>query len=246
MIAAGVPTGVGDPLAGLVAVPESKTVLAVRLGQLESVVPHHGIPCYADVEEAAAVLAKLSERTHWLEAGEGGRPDLSGIDLATATRLVGEYLSAHPGGGWLSRKDSEDLLACFGIRLTRRRFGDRELLIRGQVDDVFGPVVVVGLGIDGALLDDRSTGLGPLSTTDAEALVDSLYASKALFGGSNALDRAALAELLLRTDRIMELVPEVVDVDLDPVLVSREGATAGAVRILVRQRPWTDHHLRRL
>ncbi|MFD6066925.1 bifunctional acetate--CoA ligase family protein/GNAT family N-acetyltransferase [Amycolatopsis lurida] len=247
VIAAGVPTGVGDPLAGLVAVPESKTVLAVRLGQLESVVPHHGIPCYADVEEAAAVLAKLSERTRWLEAGERGRPDLAGIDLATATRLVGEYLAAHPGGGWLSRKDGEDLLACFGIRVTRRRFGDRELLIRGQADDVFGPVVVLGLGgIDGALLDDRSTGLGPLSTTDAEALVDSLHASKALFSASNALDRAALSELLLRTDRIMELVPEVVDVDLDPVFVSREGADPGAVRVLVRQRPWNDHHLRRL
>ncbi|RSN60939.1 acyl-CoA synthetase [Amycolatopsis sp. WAC 04182] len=247
VIAAGVPTGVGDPLAGLAAAPESKTVLAVRLGQLESVAAYHGIPCYADVEEAAAVMAKLSERTHWLEAGKGGLPDLSGIDLATATRLVGEYLSSHPSGGWLSRKDSEDLLACFGIRVTRRRFGDRELLVRGQSDDVFGPVVVLGRGgIDGALLDDRSTGLGPLSANDAEALIDSLRASKALFGGNSALDRSALAELLLRTDRIMELVPEVVDVDLDPVFVSAEGAAAGAVRVLVRQRPWADHYLRRL
>ncbi|MEU3764849.1 GNAT family N-acetyltransferase [Amycolatopsis keratiniphila] len=247
VIAAGVPTGVGDPLAGLVAVPESKTVLAVRLGQLESVAPHHGIPCYADVEEAAVVMAKLSERSRWLEAGDGDRPDLSDIDLATATRLVGEYLSAHPGGGWLSRKDSEDLLACFGIRVTRRRFGDRELLVRGQSDDVFGPVVVLGLGgIDGALLDERTTGLGPLSINDAQTLIDSLRASKALFGGNSALDRSALAELLLRTDRIMELVPEVVDVDLDPVFVSTEGASAGAVRVLVRPRRWAGHYLRRL
>ncbi|MFI7117395.1 GNAT family N-acetyltransferase [Amycolatopsis sp. NPDC049868] len=247
VIAVGVPTGVGDPLAGLAGRPGDKTVLAVRLGQLESVSPHGGIPCYADVEQAAAVMAKSAERAKWLKAEDGVRPDLPGIDLAAATRLVGDYLSAHPGGGWLARKDGEDLLACFGIRVTRRRFGDRELLVRGQSDEVFGPVVVLGLGgIDGALLDDRSTGLGPLGTRGADALIDGLRAGKALFGGKSPLDRSALSELLLRTDRIMELVPEVVDIELDPVLVSAEGADAGAVRVLVRQRPWTDHYLRRL
>ncbi|WP_037305846.1 bifunctional acetate--CoA ligase family protein/GNAT family N-acetyltransferase [Amycolatopsis orientalis] len=250
VIAAGVPTGIGDPLAGLAGLgglPANKTVLAVRLGQTSSVAALGGIPCYGDVEEAAAVMAKLSERARWLGAGEGVRPGFPGIDLATATRLVGEYLSAHPDGGWLSRKDSEDLLDCFGIRVTLRRFGDRELILRVQSDDVFGPVVVLGLGgVDGGLLHDRSTVLGPLTTDGAEALIDGLRAGKALFGGAGPLDRSALSELILRSDRIMELVPEVVDLDLDPVLVSAEGAAAGAVRVLVRRRPWTDPYLRRL
>ncbi|MFK0246063.1 GNAT family N-acetyltransferase [Amycolatopsis azurea] len=245
VIAAGVPTGVGDPLAELPGRPGSKTLLAVRLGQLATVTALGGIPCYGDVEEAAAVMAKLSDRARWLGTGEGTRPDLPDVDLATAARLVDGYLVAHRGGGWLSRKDSEDLLACFGIRVTLRRFGDRELMVRAQSDEVFGPVIVLGpAGIDEVSPGGRSTVLGPLTTDSAEVLIDGLPMSVVLSGGNG--ERTALTSLLLRTDWIMELLPEVVDVDLDPVFVSPEGAAVGSVRILIRRRPRTDPYLRRL
>ncbi|WP_181773182.1 bifunctional acetate--CoA ligase family protein/GNAT family N-acetyltransferase [Amycolatopsis pittospori] len=248
VIAAGVPTGVGDPLAALEPSGQGKPVLAVRLGQLESVTAHAGIPCYGDVEEAAVIMAKLAARAQWLKTVEGAVPDLDGIDLVTAAHLVDEFLVAHPDGGWLSRKDSEDFVGCFGVRSTGRRFGDRELIVRAQIDETFGPVIVLGLGgLDEALLDDRVTALCPLTTAGVDGLMDGLRSAHLLFGdGEGSVDKAAVRDLLLRVGRMVESLPEIVDVDLDPVLASSEGAAVGAARVLVRRRPHSDPYLRAL
>ncbi|WP_255431257.1 acetate--CoA ligase family protein [Amycolatopsis sp. WAC 01376] len=245
---AGVPTGVGDPLAALKPSGQGKPVLAVRLGQLESVTAHAGIPCYGDVEEAAVIMAKLAARSLWLKKAEGTVPDLDGIDLVTAAHLVDEFLVAHPDGGWLSRKVSEDFVDCFGIRCTGRRFGDRELIVRAQIDETFGPVIVLGLGgLDEALLDDRVTALCPLTTAGVDGLMDGLRWAHLLFGGGDgAVDKAAVRDLLLRVSRMVESLPEIVDVDLDPVLASSEGAAVSAARVLVRRRPHSDPYLRAL
>lgn len=249
VIAAGVPTGVGDPLTCVTMTPgQEKPLLMVRLGQLESVTGHNGIPIYGDVEEAAWVAAKLAARARWLGASEGVVPDLPDIDLTTAARLVDEYLGRHPDGGWMSRKDSEDLVRCFGIRTTKRRFGDRELIVRAQSDETFGTVVVLGLGgVDEALLDDRATALGPLTSVGVDALTGGLRCSERLFGVvGESLDRSAVRDILLRVGRLVDLLPDVLDVDLDPVLASPEGAAAGGARVLVRRRRQPDPYLRRL
>ncbi|WP_410582566.1 GNAT family N-acetyltransferase [Amycolatopsis sp. lyj-108] len=249
VITAGVPTGVGDPLTAVARTPgQEKPLLMVRLGQLESVTEHHGVPSYGDVEEAAWVAAKLAARARWLSAGEGAVPDLPGIDLSAATLLVDDYYDSHSDGGWMSIEDSRDLVRCFGIAFAKRRDGDRELIVRAQADDIFGTMVVLGLGgVDEALLDDRVTGLGPLTTTGADTLIDGLRCSESLFSTVNgSLDRDAVRDILLRVGRLTDLLPDVVDVDLDPVLVSEKGAAAGGARILVRRRRRPDPYLRAL
>ncbi|MFD8498430.1 GNAT family N-acetyltransferase [Amycolatopsis sp. NPDC059657] len=242
VIAAGVPTGAGDPLATMRS-HGGKPVLAVRLGQLESVtrladdVP---IPSYGDAEAAAGVMARLVRRARWLSLPSGQVPDLPEVDLATAKGLVSGYSKP----GWLSHADSVELLACFGMEVAAA--AGRQLIVRGESDDTFGPVIEFGLGGENCdLLDDRAVRLGPLTLEDADALIHGLRNSAKIFGDGE--DLAPLRDILVRVSRLVELLPEVVEVNLDPVVLTPDGCEVGAVRVFVEpSRLPEDPYLRRL
>ena len=76
------------------------------------------------------------------------------------------------------------------------------------------------------LLADRSLRILPLTDVDAHELVRSLRSSPLLFGyrGAPALDVAALEDLLLRVARLAMEVPEITEMDLNPVVVHERGA----------------------
>jgi acyl-CoA synthetase (NDP forming)/RimJ/RimL family protein N-acetyltransferase len=117
-------------------------------------------------------------------------------------------------------------------------------------DALFGPVVSFGLGGVGAdLIADRGYRIPPLNDVDAAALVRSPKASPLLFGyrGAEPVDVAALERLVLRVGRLKHELPDIGELELDPVVVSPEGlAVLGAT---VRLRPRLDRKdspLRRL
>ena len=112
-------------------------------------------------------------------------------------------------------------------------------------DEVFGPLVVFGLGgIDTDLVADRAARLAPLTGTDADLLLDSLRSAPALW--SSKVDRNAVRELLLKVSRLAELVPEIAELDLNPVRVGPDGCVALDVRVRLERRPPSDPFLRRL
>jgi acyl-CoA synthetase (NDP forming) len=121
----------------------------------------------------------------------------------------------------------------------------RELLVGVRSDPVFGPLVVLGLGgVDTDLIADRAARLAPLTGADADLLLDGLRASKALWSGP--LDRAAVRELLLKVGRLAELVPELAELDLNPVRVRVDGCVALDVRARFAPDASADPFLRRL
>ncbi|MEU6742984.1 bifunctional acetate--CoA ligase family protein/GNAT family N-acetyltransferase [Streptosporangium sandarakinum] len=111
----------------------------------------------------------------------------------------------------------------------------------GVVEDAaFGAVVSFGLGeVTARLLRDEAYGLAPLSREDAAALVRAPRTAPLLLGGYGyppvAVD--ALTDLLVRVGRLADDLPEVVRLDLDPVLVGESEAIVLGARAVLREPP---------
>ena len=116
-------------------------------------------------------------------------------------------------------------------------------------EPVFGPLVVFGLGgVATDVLGDHSARLTPLTQADADDLISELRAAPLLLGrrGSPPADTAALADLLLRVSRLADDLPEVAELDLNPVIAGPDGACAVDVRVRVVPAEHRDPFLRQL
>jgi acyl-CoA synthetase (NDP forming)/GNAT superfamily N-acetyltransferase len=161
------------------------------------------------------------------------------------------------GGVRLDLADEQDLRRAYG-ELTARLGGPAELLpvvqamaprgvdtvVRAGVDPAAGAVLSFGLaGAPSELLGDTAHRLIPVTDRDAAELVRSIKAAPLLFGwrGAEPVDTAALEELLLRVSLLAEDLPEIVAVDLEPVVVAPRGLTVlGATVRLARPPARTD------
>jgi hypothetical protein len=117
-------------------------------------------------------------------------------------------------------------------------------------DRLFGSLVMLGLGgVYTDLLADRAFRLLPLTDLDAAAMWRSLRGAPLLTGyrGSSPVDVAALEDLLLRVGRLAEDLPEVAELDLNPVLAGPAGVLAVDVKLrLVPVTGEPDPYLRSL
>jgi acyl-CoA synthetase (NDP forming)/GNAT superfamily N-acetyltransferase len=116
-------------------------------------------------------------------------------------------------------------------------------------DPSVGPIVMFALGgVATDLLADRSFRLPPLGRAEVRELVKSLRSSPLLFGyrGNPLVDVAALEDLLLRVSMLASDLPEVTDLDLNPVIVSSEGAMAVDVKVHLASPAVVDPYARRL
>jgi acetyl coenzyme A synthetase (ADP forming)-like protein len=104
--------------------------------------------------------------------------------------------------------------------------GGIESLVGVVGDPTFGPLVVCGLGgVHAELLRDAAFRLTPVSDLDAEEMVDSLRLRALLDGyrGSPPGDRRALIELIQRVSALTDALPELREMDLNPVRVLAPG-----------------------
>jgi acyl-CoA synthetase (NDP forming) len=144
------------------------------------------------------------------------------------------------------------LLGCYQIPLAESGPAHDEgveVFIGAVSEPVFGPLVVFGLG--GAateVLGDRAARLTPLTDADAGALIRSVRAAPLLLGhrGRPAADTEALAGLLLRVSQLAGDLPEIAELDLNPVIARPGGAAAAGARIRVTPAQPQDPFLRRL
>jgi acyl-CoA synthetase (NDP forming) len=89
-------------------------------------------------------------------------------------------------------------------------------------DPSFGPLIMFGLGgIYTDLIQDVAVRIHPLTDLDAGELVSSIRIAKLFqgFGDSAPSDTGALEDLLLRISALVEDVPQIADVELNPVKV---------------------------
>ncbi|MCU1454585.1 MAG: ATP-grasp domain, partial [Acidimicrobiales bacterium] len=100
--------------------------------------------------------------------------------------------------------------------------GNRELIAGLALDPQFGMTVMVGLG--GVLAEavaDVAVRLVPITPVDAAEMIDDLATQRLLgeFRGEPAVDRDALAAVLLGLSAAAEAEPSIVSVDLNPLIV---------------------------
>jgi acyl-CoA synthetase (NDP forming) len=127
--------------------------------------------------------------------------------------------------------------------------GGVEVQVRVRQEPVFGPVVVFGLGgTASGVLGDQAARLTPLTDTDADELIRLSQAAPLLVGrdGTPAADTGALASMLLRVSRLADDLPEVAELDLNPVITSPDGARVAAARARISPAQARDPFLRRL
>jgi acyl-CoA synthetase (NDP forming) len=127
--------------------------------------------------------------------------------------------------------------------------GGVEVLIGVVQEPVFGPLVVFGLGgVATDVLGDRAARLTPLTDADADELLHAVRAAPLLFGhrGAPPADTAALADALLRVSRLADDLPEIAELDLNPVLAAPDGICAVDVRVRISPAQPRDPFLRRL
>ena len=111
-----------------------------------------------------------------------------------------------------------------------------EVLVGALQDPSFGPLVVFGLGgVNVEVLGDHVARLAPLSEADAMEMLTGLRGSALLEGyrGRPAADLASLADVLHRVSRLVEDMPEVVELDCNPVVATPEGAVVVDARLRV-------------
>jgi acyl-CoA synthetase (NDP forming) len=123
------------------------------------------------------------------------------------------------------------------VVLQRQIAGGIEALVGMTTDPTFGPLVVCGLGgVLVELLRDVAFGVPPVTDHDADAMIARLRAAPLLDGyrGAPPADRAALRDVVLRISALVDAVPELRELDLNPVKVLEPGR--GAVVVDARMR----------
>jgi acyl-CoA synthetase (NDP forming)/RimJ/RimL family protein N-acetyltransferase len=203
------------------------------------------VPAKAAADEAEAARAA---------AGFGGAVVLKAeaAGLVHKTEAGAVKLSLH--GEAEVRSAYQELAASFGARLTGvlvepMLSGGVEVLVGVVQEPVFGPLVVFGLGgVATEVLGDHAARLTPLTDADADNLIHSVHAAPLLFGhrGTAPVDTAALADVLLRVSRLASDLPEVAELDLNPVIATADGAQAADARIRVTPAQPRDPFLRKL
>ena len=126
-----------------------------------------------------------------------------------------------------------------GVTVQHMVEGGIESLVGVTQDPSFGPLIMFGLGgIYAELFQDVAVRLHPLTDLDARKLVRSIKMARLFkgFRGAPARDVQALEDLLLRLSALVEDIPEVAELDLNPVMLMAEGEGCWVVdaRIMLR------------
>jgi acyl-CoA synthetase (NDP forming) len=116
-----------------------------------------------------------------------------------------------------------------------------ELLVGIHHDETFGPLVVIGAGGFTAELErDSALLVPPFTDVDVEEAVRALRCSPLLFGYRHTprADVDALHDLVLRIGRLAIDVPEIAELDCNPVIVSTTDAVVVDAKVRLVPRPY--------
>ncbi len=127
-----------------------------------------------------------------------------------------------------------------GVLLQREVRGGIEAIVGVTTDPTFGPLLVCGLGgVLVELLRDVAFRLAPVTDIDAAEMLGRLRSGKLLDGyrGAPPGDRAALIEIITRVSAIVDIIPELRELDLNPIKVLAPGEGAIVVDGRMRLAP---------
>jgi acetyltransferase len=122
----------------------------------------------------------------------------------------------------------------FTVQAMVKRANAQELIVGASVDRVFGPVILFGQGGTAVeVLADRAVALPPLNLPLARALVARTRVARLLkgFRDTPPADEGAVHGALLAVSQLLADVPQIAELDINPLLVDHDGAVALDARI---------------
>ena len=117
-----------------------------------------------------------------------------------------------------------------------------ELILGARRDPVFGPVILAGIGgVFTEVFRDTALELAPLSIPRALAMLDRLRGAALLkgFRGQAPSDLKAVAEAITALSRLMVKRSDILEIDINPIIVSTKGALAVDALVRLADRPKT-------
>lgn len=116
-------------------------------------------------------------------------------------------------------------------------YGRRELVAGVFSDEEYGRVIMFGLGgIFTEAIADVSFRIAPLSENDAMQMITEIR-SAAIFGdfrGEAAVDRQALADILVHLSEMVMAHPDIREVDINPLIITPEGRAVAVDALIVK------------
>lgn len=200
------------PMLGLVIAPDTETAVKAARAQFAA-------------GRTVALKIVSPEVPHKSDVG-GVELDLANEDAvrAAAARMVER----------LHRLRPEARLIGFMVQPMAHRAKARELIAGFSTDAVFGPVIVFGRGGTAAeLIADTHVALPPLDLASAESLISRTRVSRILaaYRDVPAADRRAIAHVLVALGQMALSLPQIRELDLNPILADASGAVAVDARI---------------
>jgi acetyltransferase len=136
----------------------------------------------------------------------------------------------------VQRQHPQAHLQGFTVQAMVRRQHAQELIVGSTVDPMFGPVILFGQGGTAVeVMADRAVALPPLNAPLAKALIARTRVARLLAGWRDtpAVDEAALQGVLVAVSQLLAQVPEIAELDINPLIVNFEGVVALDARIRV-------------
>jgi acetate---CoA ligase (ADP-forming) len=204
--------------------------------EVHSVLSAFGIP------QVAGGLARTAQ-----EAVEIGRR----VGFPLAAKLASQLVlhKSDVGAVRLNIRDEGALTTAFqeiqqdgmeGIVVQRMMGNGVELMIGVTEDPLFGPLIAFGLGgVHVEILADVCFRVTPLTDEDATQMVRGIRGYRLLEGyrGHPPADIPAIEEVLLRVSRMVEDIPEIRELDLNPIFALPPGEGCSAVDARIRVAP---------
>ena len=179
----------------------------------------------ATAAEAASLAAKIGFPVAVKLASEAivHKTDVGGVrlDLKSEREVKAAFKDIKSRLTEMGRQDEMT-----GVVVQRMVKGGVETIVGVTQDPSFGPLIMFGLGgIYAELMKDVAVRLHPLTDIDAKELVSSIKMARLFqgFRGAPLSDTGALEDLLLRLSALVEDVPQIAEMDLNPVKVMPQG-----------------------
>lgn len=164
-----------------------------------------------------------------------------------ALKVVGPVHKSDVGGVTLNIKSQKHLEAEFsrmkkieGVTgvLVQEMLTGTELFIGAKYEPRFGHIILCGLGgIFVEVLGDVSSGLAPLTFSEAESMIRSLRAYKIIHGarGKPGINESKFAEIIVRLSSLLRYATEIKEMDLNPLIGSQKDITVVDARIRIEK-----------
>ena len=167
------------------------------------------------------------------------------VGYPVVAKVVGPVHKSDVGGVTLNIRSAEHLALEFD-RMTKipdatavmvqKMMRGTEVFIGAKYEERFGHVVLCGLGgIFVEVLKDVSSGLAPLSYTEAYSMIHSLRGYKILKGtrGQRGINEQKYAEIIVRLSTLLRFAREIKEMDINPLLADEQNVVAVDARVRI-------------